>query len=121
MQSFSSGLVSPVVYRSHLFTSISHESPTFLFDFIDLSTDKRNKTSGFAEKRLHVTFYHLTYRCDIDSKWIERLAGILPRTKDDAADETNSQSVDQTTEGIQSMTKVRVGKKKHQDDSTLKL
>lgn len=83
------GRAAPVLYRSHLFTSISHESPSFLLDFIDMSANSTNGKNGFAQKRLHVTLYHLTYRYDIDSKWMKRLARLLPESDSNSTDQSS--------------------------------
>lgn len=107
IRSVSNGNVSPIFYRSHQFTPISNDSPTFLLDFMDLSSAKQIEIRGFAEKRLHVTFYHFTYRFDIDSKWIQRVAGMLPKSNLREPETTTSQCSDEKSDGIHSMTKVR--------------
>jgi hypothetical protein len=102
--SFASGHVAPILYRSHLFTSISHESPTILFDYIDMSANAPTIRNGLVQKRLHVTLYHLTYRYDVNSKWIARVAGIVPQRSNQATDKSNDPSTIQNQE--QSMIKV---------------
>lgn len=70
--------VTPVVFRSHIFTPISQETPSILLDFINLSAEAANDLNEMKQRRVHVTLYHLTCRYAVDSDWVERLLTILP-------------------------------------------
>eukprot|EP00980_Cylindrotheca_fusiformis_P014868 scaffold4060_cov121-Cylindrotheca_fusiformis.AAC.2 len=72
----------------------------------DISRDKQNEKRGFSENRVHLTVYHLTYRYDIDSKWIERIAGMVPKSRGSEAQQNSSELEHQPHDGRQSMTKV---------------
>jgi hypothetical protein len=102
---FSDFSVVPIIFRSHLFTPISHETPSILVDFIDLSSLGPGKTNSLRQNRIHLTLYHLTYRYDADSDWTERLLNLFifnqakrtpasPRieleAKEDLSDETEA-------------------------------
>jgi hypothetical protein len=102
-----SASASPIFYRSHLFAPISHESPSILFDFIDQTASCPKPHDTFRQRRLHFTLYHLTYRYDVDSKWIDRLTCMIGgTTKEDTSDavarellssESNRQSSDNSS------------------------
>ena len=74
---FSEFSVVPIIFRSHLFTPISHEIPSILVDFIDLSSLGPGKTNSLRQNRIHLTLYHLTYRYNVDSDWIKRLLNLF--------------------------------------------
>jgi hypothetical protein len=100
---YSQALVSPILYRSHLFTPISHEAPSLLLDFIGLSAD--SSRTGYSHKRVHLTLYHLAFRYDVDSKWVQDLLSLLPQQESKNVAEPNheaSKPVDETP----SMTRV---------------
>jgi hypothetical protein len=96
----------PIVYRSHLFVPISRESPSFLLDLIDLTP----AASLHSQKKVHLTLYHLTYRYDVDAKWIERLATIFKEPKTEADGEANvaSSNPNSHPDGSSSLTRVRL-------------
>jgi hypothetical protein len=96
----------PIVYRSHLFVPISRESPSFLLDLIDLTP----ATSLHSQKKVHITLYHLTYRYDVDAKWIERLATIFkePKTEADGDAAVASTKTSSHADGSSSLTRVRL-------------
>jgi hypothetical protein len=52
-------------------------------------------STGFVQKRIHFTLYHLSYRYDVDSSWIQRLSGLLPQRKEAKVDDPIS--VEKTT------------------------
>lgn len=70
----------PIFYRSKLFPAISHGSPSILLDV----------TQDQSERSVFISLYHMTYRCDPDSKWIEMLQtffmGVMQRQKYEAQD-----------------------------------
>jgi hypothetical protein len=82
---YSSATVVPILYRSHLFTPISHDSPSVLLDLINAPAN--GHSTGFVQKRIHFTLYHLSYRYDVDSSWIQRLSGLLPQRKEAKVDD----------------------------------
>jgi hypothetical protein len=96
----------PIVYRSHLFVPISRESPSFLLDLIDLTP----AASLRSQKKVHITLYHLTYRYDVDSKWMERLATIFkePKTEADGEATVASSNPSSHADGSSSLTRVRL-------------
>lgn len=65
--------VSPLLYRSQIFTPICQDAPSVLVDVRDTGS-----TSGLSQRQVNVTFYHLTFRYDVDSDCIEQLKGLLP-------------------------------------------
>jgi len=75
--------VMPIIFRSYFFTPLSHNTPSILIDLIDLSSLDLEKKNSLRQNRIHLTLYHLTYRYDADSDWIERLLNlsILNQTK----------------------------------------
>ena len=75
--------VSHILYRSHLFTPISRESPSILLDFTDLASTNAGE-EGFAQKKIQFTFYHLTYRYDVDSKWLDRCSAMFKHLNDES-------------------------------------
>lgn len=74
----------PILYRSHLFAPISRKSPCVLLDLLNVSMDKQE----IAQKNIYFTIYDTTYRHSYDSRFLTRLASILPQgDRDDAIDE----------------------------------
>ncbi len=79
---YKESLVSPILFRSKIFSPICQDAPSFLVDIRDTASIRSiGETKGFSQKQLHVTLYHLTLRHNIDSDWIEKLQEILPQTK----------------------------------------
>lgn len=76
LRAFSEVTIVPIIFRSQLFTPISQDTPSILLDFTDLSAPSKN---AFQQRRVYFTFYHLTFRYNVDSNWVERLSAILPR------------------------------------------
>ena len=85
----------PIFYRSHLFTPISRESPSFLIDLINVAPEK----STIDQKRIHLNLYHLTYRFNADSAWIERLQKMANELT--SADQTSSSPQDLDAQSLQ--------------------
>jgi hypothetical protein len=69
--------VTPVLHRSHLFSPISRQSPSFLLDIINISFGTRDKTEDLEQKNVHLTLYDMTYRYDFESGWMNRLRSIF--------------------------------------------
>jgi hypothetical protein len=69
--------VTPVFHRSHLFSPISRQSPSFLLDIINVSFGNREETEDLEQKNIHLTLYDMTYRYDFDSRWMDRLRSML--------------------------------------------
>lgn len=67
-----SAVTVPIFFRSKLFPAISHASPSILFDVI-----QSEHGGDHNEMSIHFSLYHMTYRYDPDSKWLERLQKIL--------------------------------------------
>ncbi|KAG7364638.1 autophagy-related protein C terminal domain containing protein [Nitzschia inconspicua] len=65
----------PLLFRSRMFTPISNETPSILFDVINSSSS--GEKNGIKQKRVHLTLYHITYRYDVESTLIPRLSGLL--------------------------------------------
>jgi len=104
LRSFSSGSVSPILFRSKLFPPISQDSPSLLFDYINLSSATPSTLNEFILKRVHLTMYHLTHRYDVDAKWIERFKDLLPLNSEESSGSSLQSGHDSTQ--LQSMTKV---------------
>ena len=81
IRSYGDAFVSPLIYRSHLFTPISHDTPSLLMDFIDPSSGSPQRAKEFIQKRVHVTAYHLTYRYNLESEWMKDVSKLLPNRK----------------------------------------
>lgn len=103
---YSNATVSPLLYRSHLFTPISQDTPSVLLDFIDPSSDSSNRLSEFVQKRVHLTLYHLTHRYDVDSKWMERMSSLIPQRESHSVDNSTEKPMDDESDRIPSMTRV---------------
>lgn len=58
----------PILYKSHIFSPISKDSPQLVVDF--LMMDDRSVS-------MHFTGYDSTLRCEFGTKWIERLEDLL--------------------------------------------
>eukprot|EP00536_Pseudo-nitzschia_multiseries_P015721 jgi/Psemu1/312383/fgenesh1_kg.940_\ len=67
----------PLLFRSQLFTPISQDTPSILVDLVDLSTAGLPGNRELKQRRLYLTLYHLTYRYETDSDWIERFSNIV--------------------------------------------
>lgn len=76
IKSYSQATVVPILFRSHLFTPISHETPSILIDMINLTTDLSSTQKAFKQTRVHLTLYHLTFRYNVDSDWIQKLSNM---------------------------------------------
>lgn len=70
--------VSPVLYRSQLFNPICDGAPSILLDFRDLKDENLVSSQWLTQRQLYLTLYHLTYRYNVDSDWIERVKQIIP-------------------------------------------
>jgi autophagy-related protein 2 len=90
LQAFSKVSVVPILFRSKLFTPISQETPSILLDFIDASESNLTIKNNLRQRRIYFTLYHLTYRYDADSNWIERLSDVLPTQKEEAPKGSNT-------------------------------
>ena len=111
LQAFTDVSVVPILFRSQLFTPISQETPSILFDFVDLSAPSLMKKNGLRQRRVYLTIYHLTYRYDADSDWIKRLSVMLPTLKEEAQEnsKTNLKSQKIVQENVEaSMTRLFV-------------
>lgn len=95
MRDFSQMSVVPILFRSHMFTPISQETPSFLVDLIDLAASKGNE---LKQKRIYVTLYHLTHRYDADFDWIEQLSNMFPTPKEDQDDYYSPKGRNKSTE-----------------------
>jgi hypothetical protein len=60
-----------------MFTPISRESPSFLLDLIEQTSGNTGLQDAFVQKKVHLTFYHLTHRFDVESKWLERFLSLF--------------------------------------------
>lgn len=58
----------PICYRTSLFSVLSSESPVFLVDLI-MAQDH--------ETSVYVALYTMSYRHDIESKWVDRLSKLV--------------------------------------------
>jgi hypothetical protein len=70
----------PIFYRSNLFAPISMQSPSVLLDCLHLSENNPD----IATKTVYFTLFHVTYRHDYDSRWMNRLCSILPQSTADS-------------------------------------
>lgn len=70
--------LSPIIFRTKLWTSICAEAPSILLDVLDVNQEETDQGSGFSQKQINLTFYHITFRYDPDSDWIDRLRDLLP-------------------------------------------
>jgi len=92
VRAFSKVPVVPILFRSQLFTPISQDTPSILLDFIDISIPTFTKKNNLQQRRLHLTIYHLTYRYEVDSDWIERLSVIFSIFKKEAQEDSEKNS-----------------------------
>lgn len=67
-------LAVPIFYRSQLFTPISEENPSILFDMV---IPENNANSSICCRNFYLTIYNMTFRYDIESEWIERFQKVL--------------------------------------------
>ena len=98
---YKESLVFPILYRSQIFTPICQDAPSLLVDLRDTES-----TVDFTQRQMHVTLYHLTFRYDVDSDWIEKLKGLLPQ-QDSVAESTSSEAT-AIKDGMPSMTRLFV-------------
>ncbi|KAL3941096.1 MAG: hypothetical protein SGBAC_004503 [Bacillariaceae sp.] len=75
---YSSSFAAPILFRSQMFSPMSRESPSILFDYIETTSEKSCRNRRSEGKRVHLNLYHLTHRFDVDSKWTKRLGDVLP-------------------------------------------
>eukprot|EP00531_Pseudo-nitzschia_arenysensis_P008948 CAMPEP_0116126544 /NCGR_PEP_ID=MMETSP0329-20121206/6385_1 /TAXON_ID=697910 /ORGANISM="Pseudo-nitzschia arenysensis, Strain B593" /LENGTH=1888 /DNA_ID=CAMNT_0003620627 /DNA_START=155 /DNA_END=5821 /DNA_ORIENTATION=- len=102
LREFSDVLVVPILFRSQLFTPISQDTPSILLDLLDVSD--ANKKNALQQKRIYLTVYHLTFRYDADSTWIDRLSAMLPASKEE---KEGTSTTDSSCEGVErSMTRL---------------
>lgn len=95
IRSYSRTAVLPILFRSHLFTPISHETPSVLIDLIDLSTDPSGGRTDFKQKRIYLTLYHLTFRYNVDSDWIEKLSQLFSVANSEVLSDSDHQLDDE--------------------------
>lgn len=101
---YKEALVTPILYRSQIFTPICQGAPSFMFDLRD--TTSVSVAQGFTQRQVYLTMYHLTFRYDIDSDWIKRVKNILPESCSTTLDKTSKHT--SKHEGEPSMTRVFV-------------
>ena len=65
-------VASPILYRSQLFAPLSPESPSILVDVLRPDGDVDR-----GEWNVHFTVYNMTYRCDLESRWLYHLNKLL--------------------------------------------
>ena len=87
----------PVFYRSALFSVLSPESPVFLVDIMK---------SRLHETSVYFSLYNISYRYDIESKWLDRFARLVKFGKPDN-ENTETVPKDTPTRKAESLTKVR--------------
>lgn len=90
IRAFSEVSVVPIFFRSQLFTPISQETPSILFDFIDLSASNIAKAKKLLQRRVYFTVYHLTFRYNADSDWIERFSDVVHSLQEEAQENSNT-------------------------------
>ena len=71
----------PILYRSHLFKPLSRESPSILLD-VTFQEDYSSETEKASRQSVYCTMYDITYRHNVDSKWLDRLKQIFERLND---------------------------------------
>ncbi|KAL3925125.1 MAG: hypothetical protein SGILL_000613 [Bacillariaceae sp.] len=76
IQACSSEFTAPLLFRSHMFTPISQDTPSVLLDIIDMSSVPSGEDIS-KQKSVYLTVYHLTYRYDVDSQWTQCLMNLL--------------------------------------------
>lgn len=103
LRAFSEVSVVPILFRSQLFTPISQDTPSILVDLIDMSDVKKNR-NGLQQRRIYLTVYHLTYRYDADSTWIDLMSTIFPKSKEE--EQANSKRDTMQEEVERSMTRL---------------
>jgi hypothetical protein len=98
-------VATPLFYRSQLFAPMSPESPSFLLDVL-----RPNSDMDCGEWHSHFTVYNMTYRCDVESRWLYRLQQLLsPQdSADDASEIASAASSNDNSESEPSLFKVRV-------------
>jgi len=88
----------PVFYRSALFSVLSPESPVFLVDIMK---------SRLHETSVYFSLYNISYRYDIESKWLDRFARLVKFGKPDN-ENTETVPKDTPTRKAESLTKLFV-------------
>lgn len=78
----SNASATPIIYRSHLFSPISRESPSILFDMINVEAS--SVTNDVIHRNVQVTIYDTTYRYCFEPGWIERIRSLFPRRDSNA-------------------------------------
>lgn len=98
----------PLLFRSHMFTPISHETPSILFDIID-AKPTLDERSDLQQRRAHLTLYHVTYRYDVESKWIPRLSALFSNINPKPGSDGVARKIENEAEEVQpSMTRLFV-------------
>lgn len=85
-------VATPILYRSQLFAPLSPESPCVLVDILRPTDDMESD-----EWNAHFTFYNMTYRCDLESRWLTHLKNLLGATDSVSDGESALVSPDQNT------------------------
>jgi len=86
--------LSPIIFRSKFFAPICNEAPSFLLDILDSSRNEKGSTpSGSVQKQINLIFYHLTFRLDPDSDWLDCLRDGHPATSDRSTDQHEKTSL----------------------------
>lgn len=67
--------MTPIFHRSHIFSPISRQSPSFLLDVINVTST--GDAADLDQKNVHLTLYDTTYRFDFDSGWASRLHSVF--------------------------------------------
>jgi hypothetical protein len=70
----SGSFANSLFHRSHLFSPISRDNPSVLFDLINVNTGSKE----VVHKNIYLTLYDLTYRYNYDSQCLKRLQSIIP-------------------------------------------
>jgi autophagy-related protein 2 len=96
-------VATPLFYRSQLFAPMSPESPSFLLDVL-----RPNSDMDCGEWHSHFTVYNMTYRCDVESRWLYRLQQLLsPQdSADDASEIASAASSNDNSESEPSLFKI---------------
>lgn len=79
--------VTPLLYRSMLFSALSPENPSFLIDILSTAHASAHSGDGWS---VHFTLYNVTHRYDVMSGWYKRVMELVHSPIDGVPDAAES-------------------------------
>ncbi|KAL7574972.1 hypothetical protein ACA910_010791 [Epithemia clementina (nom. ined.)] len=95
--------ICPILYRSHIFTPISRQSPVMLLDITGLPG-----SVDITQSSIYLTMYDITYRFQYDSQWLHRVKSLAMSLSDAMQHEREEIKTSTSTSAVHngSMTKL---------------